>query len=48
MNLSLYNVTCHENELFYSLRTHKDGMFAYRPSSFFVRILPSLSYYLKF
>ena len=48
VNLSLYNVTCHENELFYSLRTHKDGMFAYRPSSFFVRILPSLSYYLKF
>ena len=48
VNLSLYNVTCHENELFYSLRTHKDGMFAYRPSTFFVRILPSLSYYLKF
>jgi hypothetical protein len=47
VNFSVYNATCRENELFYYLKTHSDGSFAYRPLSFVVRILPSVSYYCK-
>lgn len=48
VNLSLYNVTCHDNELFYYLRTRDDGSFGYRPVTFVLKMLPSLSYYYKF
>ena len=48
VNLSCYNVTSRENELFYRLRTYRDGAFAYRPVSFVVRILPSVNYFCKF
>lgn len=45
VNVSLYNVTAHENALFYALCTHKnDNNFHYKPTSFFTRILPSISY----
>lgn len=48
LNLSLYNATGRRNELFYYVSMHEDGRFAYRPVSFFLDILPSISYYCKF
>lgn len=48
INLSFYNVTSRENELFYKLKTDDDGSFAYRPVTFILRILPSISYFCKF
>ena len=48
INVSLYNATSRENELFYYLNTHSDGSFAYRPAAFFLRVLPSLSYHMSF
>jgi len=48
VNLSLYNATGQNNKLFYYLSVHRDGMFAYRPVSFILRVLPSLSYNFKF
>ena len=46
VNLSFYNVTCRRNELFYYLHIRKS--IEYRPVSFVLRILPSISYYIKF
>lgn len=48
MNFSLYNVSCRKNELFYYVKTRKDGSFSYQPVSFVLDILPSISYYCKF
>lgn len=48
INFSLYNVTSHQNELFYYLRTRDDGSFVYRPVTFVLHTLPSLSYYYEF
>ena len=48
INLSLYNVTSRDNELFYYLRTNKDGSFVYRPVTFILHVLPSINYYYKF
>ena len=48
LNLSIYNATAHRNDLFYSIRTKKDGSFALRPITFMVDVLPSVSYYCKF
>ncbi len=48
VNLSLYNTTCHQNDLFWRINTRYDGTFAYKPSSFVVDILPSISYFCKF
>jgi len=48
INFSLYNTTSRDNELFYYLRTRKDGSFAYRPVTFVLYALPSISYYYKF
>ena len=47
-NFSLYNVTSHDNDLFYYLRTRDDGSFVYRPVTFVLRVLPSVSYYHQF
>ncbi len=47
INFSLYNTTSRDNELFYYLRTQKDGSFAYRPVTFILNALPSISYYHK-
>lgn len=47
INLSIHNVTCTENHLFWKVKI-KEGGFAYRPVSFIVNILPSISYYCKF
>lgn len=48
LNFSLYNATNRSNALFYALDTHKSGNFLYRPVSFLVGILPSVSYALTF
>lgn len=48
VNLSVYNVTSRENELFHYLSIKEAGAFAYRPVSFIVHVLPSACYYLKF
>ena len=47
LNLSLYNVTCRKNDIFYRLKLY-EGEFAYRPMRFLLRILPSISYFHKF
>ena len=48
VNLSFYNLTGRNNELFYYISTHRDGSFSYKPQSFVVDILPSVSYFCKF
>lgn len=48
INISLYNVTCRQNDLFYRVKTSEDLSFAYRPLSFIMPILPSISYFCKF
>lgn len=48
VNISIYNATAHRNDLFYRIRTKKDGSFALRPVTFMVDVLPSVSYYCKF
>ena len=46
INLSIYNATVSDNQLFYQLEV-KDGHFAYKPKGFFVNVLPSINYYIK-
>ena len=48
VNLSVYNATSHSNELFYRVSANRKGQFAYKPVTFLVDVLPSLSYYCKF
>ena len=48
VNFSVYNVASRRNELFYYLRVHDDGTFVYRPVSFVLKVLPSLSYIYRF
>lgn len=47
-NLSVYNATCHKNELFYSLHIKEDKSFMYSAKSFIADVLPSISYFCKF
>lgn len=47
VNLSLYNATGRGNDLFYRVKVNRDNEFAYRPVSFVVNILPSVSYFCK-
>lgn len=47
INLSLYNTTYSSNEFFYFIDINRDNQFAYRPVSFFLRVLPSISYFCK-
>lgn len=47
VNLSIYNVTAHENVLFYRLKVNDSG-YGYRPFSFALRIMPSVNYYYSF
>lgn len=47
LNFSLYNATGHENVLMYRLSVSKDRL-AYRPTSFAVKVLPSINYYYDF
>lgn len=47
INVSLYNVTMHNNELFRRLKIYKDR-FANKPFSFVLNIMPSVNYYYSF
>ncbi|MDO4161092.1 MAG: TonB-dependent receptor [Prevotellaceae bacterium] len=47
INLSLYNATMHQNNLFYRLKVSGDG-YAYRPFTFLIKLLPSVNYYYSF
>lgn len=49
INFSLYNATMHRNDIGFTLiYKHHTDQFSYRPLGFDLRILPSLSYYIKF
>lgn len=48
INISLYNATCHANNLFYHVKTTKDGKLGYKEVSFVMFALPSISYFCKF
>lgn len=48
VNLSVYNATAHRNELFYYVSTKGGVQFAYKPVTFAIDVLPSVSYYCKF
>ena len=48
INLSVYNVLGQENELFYAWHVFSDGNYVFRPVSFLLKIIPSVSYYAKF
>jgi hypothetical protein len=48
VNLSLYNTTSHQNDLFWRIKTKNIGAFAYQPTSFMLDMLPSISYFCKF
>ena len=45
-NFSLYNATAHSNELYYRIRFHDDG-FSYVPRRFFLPVLPSVNFYIR-
>src|SRR5574344_993641 len=47
INLSLYNVTMHKNDIYYRLK-FMDGDFAYKPLRMFITMIPSISYFIKF
>lgn len=48
LQVSLYNATGYKNELCYQLRTDAELGFAYAPQDFYIRFMPSISYYHKF
>lgn len=48
VNLSVYNILARSNELYYYLSTKDGDKYAYKPVSFAVDILPSVSYFCKF
>ncbi len=48
LNFSLYNVSGRSNDLFYGLKVGNSGEFAYRPITFALRVMPSVSYFCKF
>lgn len=47
MNLSVYNVLARNNEVMWKLSV-TEGKYAYMPASFFMKVMPSISYYHKF
>lgn len=47
VNFSLYNVLARKNDVMYRLKIEGDR-FAYAPMSFFLNLVPSISYYHKF
>ena len=48
LNLSIYNVLFKSNELFWRWKITDGKEFEYSPTSFTFKIIPSLSYYIKF
>jgi hypothetical protein len=47
LNLSIYNMTGRENDLFYYMSWDNDE-FYYKRMTFMLRVMPSVSYYMKF
>lgn len=47
INFSIYNVLARENDVMYRL-TVNDGAYSYGPTGFFLKLLPSISYFHKF
>ena len=47
INLSIYNMTAHENDIFYYMHWNEEE-FRYTRMRFVVRVMPSISYYMKF
>lgn len=47
INLSIYNVLCRKNEIYYGLKISNNG-FKYQATSLLTTILPSISFYYKF
>lgn len=47
LNLSLYNLTSHKNDLYYRLK-FKKNQFAYKPLRMFISMIPSISYFIRF
>lgn len=47
LNVSVYNVLARKNEIMWRLNID-EGTFTYRPMAFFMRVMPSISYYHKF
>lgn len=47
INLSVYNVLCRRNDVFYRLKLTEDG-FSFSKVAFFLRFVPSVSYYHRF
>lgn len=48
INLSLYNVLARRNDALYRLHVTKKNQYAYVPLSFLLKLVPSVSYYIKF
>lgn len=48
VNLSVYNALASRNELFNAWHVTDDNRLNYRPVSFIVRMMPSISYYVEF
>ncbi len=47
LNLSIYNMTANQHDLFYYMKANDEG-YHYKNMKFFMRVLPSISYYMKF
>lgn len=49
LNLSIYNVLCRENAVGFGVHTNKAGTaYTFRPTSFGIKFMPSLSYFHRF
>lgn len=47
INVSLYNVTMHDNDIYYRLKIYKER-FAAKPFRFMLKVMPSVNYYYQF
>lgn len=47
LNLSVYNITGHKNDLFHYMKVNQD-YYQYKSMRFALKVLPSVSYYMKF
>lgn len=47
INVSLYNVTMHDNDIYYRLKIYKES-FAAKPFRFMLKMMPSINYYYQF
>ena len=47
INVSVYNLTMHENDIYYRLKIYQDR-FAAKPFRFLLKIMPSVNYYYQF